>query len=145
MTRTELSQCLTDIPTKYLTAQERDYMLAKILQIPAEVATDNVIGGYMQFYHRENRPIWLGWEEVGRCIQEYAIQWRREGKNYIAYSGTLEGFPYEDLMTAMKSYIIRQEFGDVCHIEHVPGWDLRVSNYYDDKVLQLRTAEIQKG
>ena len=30
MTRTELSQCLTDIPTKYLTAQERDYMLAKM-------------------------------------------------------------------------------------------------------------------
>jgi hypothetical protein len=144
MKRTEQSQYLENIPTQWLTTQEIDYMLAQILHIPTEVATDNVIGGYMTYYHMEHPPIWLDWKEVGPCIESYSIQWKKDGDNYIAYNAITTGYPQKYLSRAIKLCIIRHEYGDVCTIKNIPEWKLRVSNHYDQTVLDLRIKDYLK-
>lgn len=138
MNRVQLSQYLYNIPTQWLTSQEIDYMLAQILNYPCQVATDNTIGGYMTYYHMENPPMWLGWKEVGPCIERYFLQWKKDGDNYIAYNGVTTGYPAKHLEQALKLCIIRHVYGDTCYIKNIPEWKLRVSNHYDQTMLGLR-------
>lgn len=152
----EQSNALKKIPVQWLTYPEMHYLFAKHYGYYYELATDSVIGGYMQFKSVDGWKIWLDWNMVGPCVERYKICWKKSvlPDNYItAFTEKTRGYPMPRLFEAILNCYIRENYGDVVEIEtpvsNVPDSEdkiyeypwIRSGNAYDQQVVNRRLLE----